>query len=865
MKALRVFAARLRGLFAGRGSDAEFRAEMEAHLAMHVAENIRRGMTPDAARRDALLAAGGLTVAAESVRERRGLPFVEQILTDVRYAARSLRLNRGYSTAVVLTLALGIGANCAMFSIINAVVLRPLPYPDSDRILSPTLADKQQADLGIVDEWTYHDWARSARGITIAMTRGAELPFKFAEGVEKVAGSSATASYFEVLGTKPLVGRTYTAEEDRPGGPDVIVLSEQLWRRAFDADPNILGRTIAAGDRSYNVIGVMPASFTSAKRSQFWTPKRLTPSPKGTTMYFRPIARLKPGVSLQAARAELAALIKAGEANRMEPDRGRVPVMMTLQDRRFGSNKKAILLLGGAVGVLLLIACANLANLSLARVTRREREFAVRLALGASRWRLVRYVLAESLLLSAVGAAGGLLLTRASVAWFTRLSAELVGNPEGIRIDGVVLGFSLTVAVVSGLLFGLIPALTASRRSLSGALSSGTPRAVGSPRQRWIRRTLVVTQLATALVLLTGAGIVARTFWRVTSLDLGFEKDRLLFTFISLPDERYKPAAAGAFFAELEQRLRQDPAVKAVSLTVGPPPLQGVAMSWQSADSTGKGWKRIDVVAVAPTYLQMLGARLVRGRWIADSDGPTSPKVGILNETAARQLNVADPIGKQIDNRGVVAIGILKDIRQTELEGAPKPTIYIPATQVGHHLGYATLAVRAVGSAGALQNNVRRVLQSMDPALEPPSFTTMDERIADAVAPRRFTAILLSIFALLAGTLAVVGLYGVLAYLVAERTREIGIRVALGADASKVRRLVIGQGMALTAVGILIGVGISLVAVRALTSMVYQMSVYDTRSFAAGVALLSVVAWLACWIPARRASEVDPLVALRAE
>jgi predicted permease len=858
---LRAFSARLIGLFGGNRADAEVREEFESHLAMRVEENLRRGMTPEDARREALLDSGGLTAAAEAVRERRGLPTVDALRTDLRFAVRTLWFNRGYSLAVIATLALGIGANAAMFSIVNAVVLRPLPYPDPDRIVSLTVRD-DKADRGVVDEHSFAEWARSARSVAVAINNGTSSVFTFPGGAEEIDGRLAAANYFDVIGVRPMMGRVFTADEDRPGGPSVVVISEQLWRRAFAADASILGKTVQMNDRQTTIIGVMPASVGTS-RTQFWRPMRFTPSSGGSTFYYGVTGRLRDNETIETARAELTALMRRVEATNPNAAKGLTPVVMTLHERRYGASRTPLLLLFGAVGVLLLIACANIANLSLARATRREREFAVRTALGASRGRLMQQAMVESVLLSAIGAAIGLALSTSAVAYFSRLSPSSVANVEHIRVDGSVLGFTLLVAVATGVLFGLVPVLSARRIALNDALSNGSPRSTGGRRVQWVRRGLVVAQLATALVLLTGAGLVTRTFWRVTSIDPGFRVDHMLVAQVNLPRSRYTATSAAPFFAELIARVRRAPGVEAAGYSDAAP-LSGVTMTFSWSDNDGKKSPPLDALSVEPGYFETIGARLVEGRFITEADKPGAPKAVVINETAARTFFPGrSALGQRMSSSELTVVGVVKDFRQRALEAVPTSVGYLARAQDGG--GVRTQLVVRTAAPEALETFIRQTIRSLDPALVPPTITTMEQTLSESVAPRRFLFTLLALFAGLAATLAVVGLYGVLAYLVAERTREIGIRVALGADARRVRRLIIGQGMTLTAVGVVLGLAASIAAVRTLRTMMYDMSVYDTRTFVAGAVLLGGVAFLASWVPARRAGRVDPMTALRAE
>lgn len=871
MRTLRVAWARLRGLFAGPDADTELRAELESHLAMHIEENVRRGMDPHEARRQALIAAGGLTAAAEAARDQRGLPWLETLLADARYAARALWLNRAYSAAVILTVALGIGANAAMFTILNAVMLRPLPYPAAERLYSISLKDTQ-GDHGSVPEQSYIEWARSARSMSFALSNPSSALFTIGGETESVSGQCGSESYFEVKGMRPLAGRVFTRDEDMPGGNRVVVLSEQFWRRRFAGDSAIVGRVLTMSDRPTTVIGVMPARYSSEQGPHFWTPCRFAPSEAGVTYYYSVIARLRDGFTIDAARAELAALQRRVEdAPSARPPgapapEARTPVAMSLRDRAVGDSRRPLVLLFGAVGVLLLIACANLANLALARASRREREFVVRVALGAGRWRLARLVLVESFLLSLAGACLGLVLSIVAVRYVVQLSPSSVRGVDGIGVDARVLSFTLLVATLTAVLFGLVPARAAGRSNLVETLASGGPRASSTRRHRWARRVLVVGQLATALMLITGAGIVARTFWRVTSLDVGFRPENLLIVRATLPMARYPAPAAEAFNGELMERLRREPGIERVALTDAPP-IGNIAMSMSETDSTGKTTPMIDVVHAGLGYLETIGAQLTAGRFIDASDRAGSQPVAVLTETAARRLFPGgSAVGRRLPIHNLLVVGVIKDIRQRGLEEPPGVTAYLARAQDEHAgLGATAFVARTSGDPMSLQAAVRRAVRSIDPRLPPPSITSMERRLSNTVAPRRFTFVLLGSFAALAGLLAVVGLYGVLAYLVADRTREIGIRIALGADVARVRRMVIAQGMSLVLLGTAIGVAGSLAAAGTLETMVYEVSVHDPRAFAAGAVLLAAVGYLACFIPARRASRVDPILALRAD
>jgi predicted permease len=858
-------AAFLRGV-TGREDDRDVRDEMEAHVALETDENIRRGMSPGEARRKALVAARGLTIAAESVREARGLPWAESLMTDLRYAVRSLGGHPAYTAAVVITLALGIGATTAMFTILNAVVLRPLPFPNAERILSLSVAS-EGSDRQVADGGSYEEWARAARSLEAVAAYGlGSSVIQTASGPQEVRAIPVTASYFSVFGVNPMLGRVFTEEEHRPDGPGVVLISEQLWRTQFASDPLILGKSLVGSGTPNTIIGVMPASFATPRGAQLWRPYSLPPATEGVTNYYFVVARMRPDASLQTVRSELALLQRRLEPQRTESRREHDPVAMTLHDRRYGSARTTLILLFAAVGVLLLITCANLTNLSLARATRRHREFSLRIALGAHRLRLARHVLIESFVLSLGGAILGLALAASSIGYFVRISPGAVANAEGIAIDGAVLVFTLAVAVITSVLFGLVPAIVAGRTPLTPALAAGTPRGGGSRRQRFLRRSIVVLELATALVLVVGAALVARTFWSVTSINVGFDPEQVVTAQIQLPSRAYTDTTARHFMEELLHRVSGQPGVQAAALADALP-LSGTRMS-VTHEKEGQPAVRFEVLGVTAGYFETMGTRITEGRGVESGDREGGIQVAVVSAALARALFPGrSAIGERLNSlQGDEAtiVGVSEDVRQRQLEGAVSLVAFMPLAQLGGW-NYLSLAVRAPGPTARVTRSVTRIVQDMDAALPPPPFRTMNDIVAEEVAPRKFIFVLLALFAGLAGVLAAVGLYGVLAYLVAEQTREIGIRVALGADRQRVMRLMMGQGAALTAVGLTLGIGAGLLCVRLLESMVYEMTVYDGWAFGTAVAALGGVAMLASFIPARRASRVDPVIALRAE
>ena len=581
---------------------------MDAHLALETEENIRRGMSADAARRAALLSAGGITVGAESVRDQQGLPWLENMASDIRFATRALRNKPGFSLAVILTLALGIGANTAMFTIINAVILRSLPYPHPERILWLSQSAKGESERA--DETVYHAWKTSASSVIVGAHSTTEALVATLNGPRQLHGMLMRDDYFSVFSARPALGRGFTDEEQAIGGPRVVILADSLWRADFGADSSVLGKSVDVSGTPATVVGVMPASF-SERHVQFWMPLRLRNAPNAV-FYVDVVARVRDGVSVEAARAELRTIADRVNAAR-PPARRSDPVIATLHDSRFGDRRRPLLILFAAVTVLLLIACANLANLNLARANGRRREVAVRLALGAGRWRLVRAMLCESLMLSLIGATLGIVIARVGVSYLVHLSPTSVANADDVGIDTTVLLFTFGIAAFTAIAFGLSPAITAVRGDINRALTSSGGRAAGGRQFELVRHVLVVAQLATALMLLTVAGLVARTFWNVTSIDAGFRADGLVTASIPLYFRRYSDDRLTPFYDELLARVRALPNVREAALGDAVP-LGGRRESLSPPDSNGRPQPTIDIMAVGPRYFETVGTRLLSGR-----------------------------------------------------------------------------------------------------------------------------------------------------------------------------------------------------------------------------------------------------------
>jgi putative ABC transport system permease protein len=854
--------------------------EIRSHIEEKTDEFVASGMSRADAELAARRAFGNVAQLQETARDVWWLAaLIDSLATDVRYALRGLVQKPGFAIAVILTLALGIGANAVVFALVNAVVLRPLPYPNSDRIISISQRGLEGRDPGVLNEVPYADWSRTTQSVVSQAAYGeGQAVIQTPAGPQRMNYVGAAPAYFGIFGVRPLIGRTFDESETKPGGPQVIVLSEPLWRELFGADPAAIGRTVTFDGRPRLVIGVLPAAFTVGREERFWVPLHVpepTRDPNAEWVGYSVVARLRVDASIEAVQAELATIVsRLKQERRNEP----APVVMTLHERRHGKTRRPLLILFGAVGVLLLTACANIANLALARAARREREFALRLALGASRWRIVRFVLIENLVLALGGASLGLMLVRASLGWFVHVSPGSIQNTEAIGVSGALILYTSAVAILTGLFFGIVPALTASRTAPNHTLASGTPHAAGSRRHSFARRALVIGELAIALVFLTGAGLVGKTFWQVTRVEPGMQADHVLIAHMGLGD-RYTNATAAAFFDAVIARVRQHPATRSAAWVQGAPMTSsGIAFSGEFRSSQpGKPPKRYRPASVDPEYFETVGAQLVAGRFLAAEDRNGAPPVAVVSEGfSARWLDGAPAVGRTIrsykcrrnndcDPFDITIVGVVKEMVQEASDREQYPLVFTPMAQRHFIVHYGSLLVRTSGDLAPLQAIIREEVKALDSQQPEPRFFSMERVMEERIAPRKFTLVLLASFAGLAVGLAIIGLYSVLAYLVAERTREIGIRIAIGADSRRVTAMVLGQGLRLTIIGLVIGAAVSVAAVRVLRAWMYEMSVYDAPTFAAVSALLCMVALVASWLPARRAGRVDPVQALRAE
>jgi predicted permease len=866
---------RFSNLFRREVVDEELDEELKFHLDARTRANLNAGMNAEAAQHDAKRRFGNVTLAKKRAHEMNIALSIETIGRDLRYAVRSLRESPGFTVVAILTLALGFGANTAVFTIVNGVLLRPLPFPDPERLFLISYQSTDRTEPGLYDT-NYLEYQRQNRAFDkIATFNEDSAVLTGAGAATRVPTALVTSGFFSVLGVNPVFGRTFRPQEEQPGKNRVAVLSDKIWQSRFGADPNILGKTTTLDGEAYSVIGVMPGSFSYPHNAAVWLPLDVGGDPHNT--YIRPvIGRLQPSVSRQQARAELETLVRHWPLVRGTSREKMVADVLPMKDLLVGNIRKSLLIFMGAVAFVLLIACANVANLLLMRGTSRQRELAIRNALGASRWRMIRQLLAESTLLSLSGAVGGILVAILGVPALLAL-APAAGIPrlDEIHIDGLVLAFSLGLGAFVGILFGLVPALRATGLRVRDSLSFGGRASTGG-RQR-LRSFLVISEIAMALVLLTGAGLMIRTFMQIRAVDPGFRTENILTMTVDLPDASYPTAAAiQSFSANALAAISSKPGVVAVG-AVNWMPLQPALVRGDFKLDGGRKLPPGFMVAkpaVSPDYFRVMGIRLLQGRGFTEQDNGTAPGVAIVSRTVARTLWPGeDPIGNRITMEDqpkpkdwLTIVGVVDDIRQQSPTEPPMPAVYQPFMQVTRpfFLSHMSFAVRTAEKPQSIASTMRGALQSVDQN-QPVSIAPLTDLLDATTAGTWFQTRLISAFSLLALILAGIGIYGVLAYAVTESTREIGIRMALGAKKSDVVLMLLKRALLLVAAGVTIGGCGALALTRVLGKFLFEVKPTDPATFLSVAAVLTLVAIIACLLPAQRATRVDPVVALRWE
>ena len=797
----------------------------------------------------------------------------DEMFQDLRYGARMLVNNPGFAFVSVLTLALGIGANTAIFSIVNAVLLQPLPFSEPDRLVWVWGNIRNGGNRASTSPLDYLDYrARNTSFEHFAATYSIPAFFNLTGtgDPERLQGQAATGNFFQALGVNAAIGSTFLLENEEPGRDQVVVLSYRLWQRRFGGDPSLIGKTLSLDGRSFEVIGVMPANFNFPRNTELWTPMnfRIAPDMMQRKAHFlRPVGRLKPGVTLAQAQADMDAVAANLEAQYPESNTGWNLRMVPLQEQLVGNIRPTLRVLFGAVGLVLLIACANVANLLLVRASSRRKEIALRMALGAGRFRIVRQMLTESMLLALAGGTAGVFLAAWGIDLLVGFSGNDIPPTAKIGIDGMVLGFTLCVSLLTGIVFGLVPALPATQPAkLSETLKEGGR--AGSSRNR-TRNLLVVFETAIAVVLLIGAGLLIRSFIRLQNVGPGFDAANVLTVRIDLPREKYNsPEKTAAFWSQLHDRIAVLPGVEAVGMNTelplsgqpndtpfsveGRPPVQ-------PNQQFGADFRRVN-----QDYLRSLRIPLKRGRDFTAQEVRQGAHVVLISEILADGVFPGeDPLGQRLllglkETIPFEIIGIVGDIRHRTLEAAPFATMYLPALE-----GWTNLTIRAAGDPLRLAAAVRKEVQAIDPDQPIAAVRSMEQVVAESVGAPRYRTLLLGLFAFVALLLAAIGIYGVTSYAVAQRTHEIGIRMALGAQTRAVHRLVIGQGITLALVGVSAGLIGAFALTRLLAGLLFGVTATDPLTFTGVAVILTVIALIACWIPARRAARVDPMVALR--
>jgi putative ABC transport system permease protein len=805
---------------------------------------------------------------------------MENLLQDLRYSIRLLTKHPGFTAVMTLTLALGIGANSAMFSVINAVLLRPLPYKDAERIVTLWESNAQPGlDRTEVSPPNFVDWSTQSRSFEqMAAFRYWGFVFTGTGEPERLRGARVSASLFPLLGVQASQGRIFLPEEDRFGNNRVVLLSHGLWQRRFGALFNVVGQTLILNGESYTVIGVLPTSFRLPE-ADLWVPLALEPytmTQRGSRS-LTVLARLKPTITLTQAQVEMNTIARRLQQHHPEANTGWGISLTPLHEQMVSQVRPALLVLLGAVGVVLLIACANMANLLLARLMARQQEIALRTALGASQVRLIRQLLTESVLLALLSGAAGLLVAQEGIDLLVVLSPTPILRAGEIGIDRDVFMFTLLMSLLTGVAVGVVPALHASKPDLNALLKEGRSSITTGVSRARFRNLVVVFEVAMALILLIGAGLLLRSFIRLQAVELGFNPERVLTMTISLPETRYPEGHQKmVFYQQLLDRVHALPGAMSAGL-VGHLPLAGSALRSdfilenRPLLSSGEV-PSADYINISPEYFRVLGIPLLKGRLFTDRDSMGASQVVVINEALARRFwSNEDPIGHRLrlgatlgaDQRPREIVGIVGNIRSTTLESEPSPTIYVPYFQ--NPWPTMSLVVQTASDPIGLAAVIRSQVLALDSEQPVYNVRTLEQVLARSLAPRRFQMFLLVVFALVALTLAAIGVYGVMSYVVTLRTHEIGVRMALGAQQRDVLKLVVGQGMGWVVFGVIIGCAAAFGVARLLTTMLFGVTPTDPVTFVGVSVFLLIVAFLASYLPARRAMHVDPLVALRYE
>ena len=876
---MREILSRVRGLLRGRHFERDLDDEARFHVEMAVDEYVRRGLNRDEARAAALRQFGGVTQMKDAYRDQRGLPWLEMLAQDVRYGARMLLRTPGFTAAALLTLALGIGANTAIFSVVNAVLLRPLPYPEPDRLVQ--LVRQRSIDATGQTGRRYLFFRDHLKSVeALAAYRGAgSLNMIQGDAARFVSVRAVSKEYFTVFGARPAEGQAFTDEHDVAGGPDVAMLSHALWQSAFDSRKDVIGSVVHLAEKPYTILGVMPHWFEAGSVPDMLIPLRPAVTGPGGGFNYTVVGRLRGNVSIDEASAEAATLWSAFRAEfpNASGENERPSGFVSLQDSVASPVKPSLLMMSGAVGLLLLIACANTANLLLARASSRGREIAVRAALGAGRARIVRQMLTESMLLALASAAFGLAMAYWMVPALLALTPPAYRVTADVKIDVVVLLATLALALLTGLLFGLAPAVGVSRHDVTEAFKDDGTRTAGSRRAGWVRRLLVAGEIALCMLLLVGAGLLVQTFLNLRALEPGFDIHGILTARMSLQGERYStPEALTRFYEEGLSRIRRLPGVHDAAVVNGVPLERALNLNVTVLDGPEKVENALTDWRYATTdYFKAMRIPMVAGRGFTETDRAGTVPVAVVSEEFARRFfKGTSPLGRHIRvfqaDVPMEIVGIAKNLKESGLRYRPTPVMYVPIAQTHaaairttHSYYHVSWVVRADNPGATLRRQIEEEIRAIDRRQPFSAFRTMEESKARAMAVERFQMTLLGAFALIGLLLASAGVYGLVAYSVNQRTREFGIRMALGATSQSILRSVLGQGTLLAVIGVAAGTVAAIFATRLLQAFLWEVSTLDPATFVIVAVLLIAVAAVASLVPALRAVRLNPVTALR--
>jgi putative ABC transport system permease protein len=879
MKALWRVWERVTGLFRKSWRDREMAEEFESHVQMHIDDNVRAGLSPEQARREALVKFGGMEATKESVRETSRLMWIDTALRDIRYALRGLRLNPGFATTAILSLTLGIGASVAIYTVADNLLLRPLPYPDAKQlVMLYELNPKHGFARNVISPANYFDWkAQSSSFSAIGGFFDFHVILGDGKRTEEKDAQAVSGEVLPALQVKPIRGRLFTMQEDKDDA-HVAVISYRLWQEWFGGDESVIGRQLQVNSRPFTVIGVLPPEFYfNTRTSDVWLPLGLNPADnlrKTQGRWMWAMARLKPGVSLSQARAEMTGIAQRLEIAYPEFDKNWGVDVVPLRDSFVGEAKTSLMILLGAVTLLLCVACANVANLLLARYSTRKREMAVRGALGAARGRLIRQLLTESVILGLGGGIAGILLAYFAVAGLVALAPRDLTRSVQITFDLRIVVFAFLLSLITSIIFGLAPSLVASKNDLNQGLHEESRTSTGGGTR--MRSWLVALEIACSVALMAGAGLLFRTLVGLQNVDPGLDPHNVLTFRVTLPEQRYKdPQKKIDFFQQAAEKLNQLPGVRSASATsyvplTGVGAGTGVKILGQPPAKPGEELGAT-IRTVLPGYFRTMGIPLKRGRdFNAADDVESTPHRFIVSEAFVRKyLPGEEPLGKQIsawmekENPFGEIVGVVGDVSDKTLDSEPAPTVYY----IHSHLSYGEMVfvLRAENDAMSMAEPARKVIQGMDPELPVSQVRTMETVVRQTFASQQFSAVLLGGFSLASLLLAVIGVYGVLAYSVTQRTREIGVRIALGAEPLTITRMVVASGARMVMIGAAAGLAAALALSGLMKSLLFGIGPRDPLTFVAAPAVFVAVALVAAYVPARRAAKVSPMEALRAE